>query len=630
MVTEAERSAVQRRVLLKETAEARGKPFSRSEAIRFLGGGTQVSLLRSARRQGLTIATLEEEQRQALEQPLTKAPQVDLDAATLRKRTRGDIFRKELKIPVFVGPGGRIPVSEVKKGLRELGLPGKIVAEFVPQTPLELAAIIGIGALAGAPGLTGVITKGTISALGTATALDPDLPAETRIAGGLIAVSPLIPELIKFGKKKLPTFEEFKASQKQLLKTKKGQAQFQQLETFFKKKGKKKSDIQKALDDASNRLTRRIEVKGNKKILRDTTQGEKVEFLRRSLERTRLTKDSKLRKKQIEGIVKFTKSELGEAATKSLFKDLIAQEGFATPQFKATLKREVSVPFVVPSPTTPEVKVPSLEEAVKVSRFDFTGLSEGAKKNIIRVDKARSKNDQRIVVAKSKDAQRKELFQSNTNQNKLKNNLRINTQKQLDKLRQLQSLRLNTQVDQASVQRQILQQRLVVRQAQAQLKRFSQTSAQRLRPRVKTRFKIPKPFPKLKPTPKKKKVIPLIKVKGKVTPFIKQKPSRENKFKKLGKQTTLKKASKKLYKELGSSLRASGFLQDARGKRIKPRSLPREFRFSKNKKTPKIIVERRKFRITKGTGEVSEIQRAKKIAKPNLKSTKMIKVKKRR
>ena len=629
MVTEEERAAVQRRVLLKETAEARGRGFTRIEAQRFLGGATGVSALRSARRKGLTIATLEEEQRQALEQPLTKVPQVDLDAASLRKRTRVDILRKELQIPVFVGPGGRIPVSEVKKGLREFRLPGRVAAEFVPETPLELATITAIGGLAGVPGLTGIVTKGLITTLGTATALDPDLPIETRIAGGFVAVAPLIPELIKFGKKKLPTFEEFKSSQKQLLKTKKGQAQFSQLETFFKKKGKKKSDIQKALDDAANRLTLRTEKVNGKIKLRDTTQGEKVEFLRRSLERTRLTKDPKLRKKQIEGIVKFTKSELGEVATKSLFKDLIAQEGFATPQFKATLKREVSIPFVVLAPITPEVKVPSLEEAVKVSRFDFTGLSEGAKKNIIRVNKARSKNDQRISTAKSKDAQRKELFQSNTNQNKIKNDLRINAQIQQQKLRQLQSLRLNKQVSQSLIGSQILIQRSILLQAQTQLKTFAQRSGLRIRPRIKTRFKIPKPFPKLKPTPKKKKVERLIKVKRKVTPFIKQKPSRENKFKKFGKPTTLPKAKKRLLKELGSSLRASGFLQDAKGNRIKPRSLPREFRFSKNKRTPKIIVERRKFRLD-SPQEKSSIQQAKKLAKPKLKSIKLIRMKKKK
>ena len=165
--------------------------------------------------------------------------------------------------------------------------------------------------------------------------------------------------------------------------------------------------------------------------------------------------------------------------------------------------------------------------------------------------------------------------------------------------------------------KQLQAQRIVERQRQPQ-------RSKQLLEKQKTRIFLK--FPKLK---KKKKVIPLIKFKGKVTPFIKQKPSRENKFKKLGKPTTLPKAKRRLLKELDSTLRASGFLQDAKGNRIKPRSLPREFRFSKNKRTPKIIVERSKFRLD-SSQEKSSIQRAKKLSKSNLKSTKLIKMKKKK
>ena len=626
MVTEAEEiAAVQRRILLKETAEARGRPFSRSEAARFLSG--QVGALRSARRRGLTTATLEQEQALALDPKSTPAPQVDLDAAQLRTRTRSDIAKDVLfgetgKQFIGVGTGvGRpkITAEEIKEFIKTKGgISGRTAALFIPETPLGVASTGAVVTLGGAPGIVGQLTKAALFGFGIKGALNPDLTLEERIASGIIAASPFVSPLLRFGKRKVPTFEQFKSSQKQLLKTKKGQQRFAELESFFKKKGKeKKSDLQKALDKAANRLTVRTERVGKKVTLRDTTAGEKIQFLRTSLEKARQTKDPKLRKKQIEGIVKFTKSELGEVSAKSLFRDLLAQEGFVkSPNFKSLIKKEVASSFVIPSVPTPQITPLSLEESVKVSRFDPTGFSKEALRNFERVKKANLRNNQRIATARSKDAQRKELFQSRTLDNKIKNDLRINSQIQKDKLRQLLSLRLNKLASQSLVQQQILQQRLVVQQSQIQLKTFAQRSALRLRPKLKGKRILKKPFAKSEGILKRKIPKPFAKLK-KFQPFAKVSPASKNKFKALGKPTTLQKAKKRLFRKLDRTISSSGFI-NKNGKRVAPKRLPPAFRFSRNKKTPRLIVERKKFRINSPGEKLSLRQgkQSKKLPKP--------------
>ncbi len=629
MVTEEELAVVQRRILLKETAKARGRGFTRVEAERFIGGGTAVSLLRSATRKGLTTSVLQAQQEAALEEPLTKATAKDLllTPAGLRKRTRSELTKdiqsrfNELNIPIFVGAGGEISAGEIRKGLREFGIGGKLAAEFVPETKTELLKFATLGLvsslLLGTPGLVGQVSKGVIATLGTGIAVDPDLPVETRIAGGLIAVAPFVPELLRFGKKKVPTFQEFKASQTSLLRTKKGQARFAELESFFKKEGKKKSDLQKALDEASDRLTRRVEQKGKKVSVRSTSQSEKLDFLRASLERARQTRDPNLRKKQIEGLVKFTKSELGEVQAKNLFKELIAQEGFLrnAPRLKSTLTKEVARPFVAPIPES-QVKI----EDITTSRFDLipkadtTGLSKAGIRNLETTLKNQQRNNERISRSKSINAKRKEAFQSMTADNQKKNQLRITAQKEKDALRQLQSSRLKQGTNQAEMQRFIQLQRFRVLNAQASLKRFVQGSGSRLRIRQrirKTKLRVPLPFAEFgKPKKKVLKAFPKLK---KFQPFAKISPSSKNKFVKLGKPTTLPKAKRRLFKELDRTISATGLIK-RNGKVVRPKTLPKVFRFSRNKKTPNRIVEKRKFRLSSKI-ERSSIQKAKKLSK---------------
>ena len=88
-----------------------------------------------------------------------------------------------------------ITARKAKTFLRKRGLTGKVVGEFIPTTPAEVALFGGVGALgAGAGGkFLQVATSGTLATLGTKTAITKDLPAETRIAGGLVVLGSLIP-----------------------------------------------------------------------------------------------------------------------------------------------------------------------------------------------------------------------------------------------------------------------------------------------------------------------------------------------------------------------------------------------------------------------------------------------------
>jgi len=79
-----------------------------------------------------------------------------------------------------------VTFAQLKTGVREFGIGGKVLGEFIPTTPGQLA-VVGV-ASATLPFAAPVVRIGASSlftGLGAKTAFDTDLPTETRIAGGI-------------------------------------------------------------------------------------------------------------------------------------------------------------------------------------------------------------------------------------------------------------------------------------------------------------------------------------------------------------------------------------------------------------------------------------------------------------
>ena len=157
--------------------------------------------------------------------------------------------------------------------------------------------------------------------------------------------------------------------------------------------------------------------------------------------------------------------------------------------------------------------------------------------------------------------------------------------------------------------KQALQQQLKLRQRQRLRRRLTERVTPRLgRPR---RPRVPPPiFPGGVPKKKPVKKIPK-KIEVEFTAFV-RKRGKDIKFKTF---KTKKAARKGLKKQLSTTLRASGFITDVAGKKIKPK-VTRGFRISKI--DPFRIVERRRRRLDTGS-EVRAIKEAKLRAKPLIK-----------
>ena len=210
------------------------------------------------------------------------------------------LAKQPLKIPIFVGAGGTIEASKIREGIRELGLPGKVTAEFIPTTKGDLALF---SAVAGAGASSKVVRFG-IQLLGGLTALNTEQAPETRIAGSIVAIAPFV---TKIG----------------IPKGKKGTAQaMAELESFFKRQTKKKS----ALDLVGVQDALRFRRIGKKKI-RQKTRSEKLVDVQRIFERIRQTQDPVLKRKQIQGIIKFLELTYGKAEARSLILEFLAEEG---------------------------------------------------------------------------------------------------------------------------------------------------------------------------------------------------------------------------------------------------------------------------------------------------------------
>ncbi|KKN67048.1 hypothetical protein LCGC14_0466020 [marine sediment metagenome] len=470
----------------------------------------------------------------------------------------------------------RITTTDINKFLRgKGGLPGKVLGEFIPETPAETAFLAGFIGLAALPGLTGKIATGVAQGFGAALALSKDLPVETRIAGALVAVAPLIrflPKPIKGKKFKVPPFSRF------LPKGKRGQARFAALEQFFKKEGKKKSDLQKALDEFGDRLS----FKRVGKKLEKTSASERIDLIRKSINEIKKTKDPGQRRAQIKGLIELTRVRLGEKPTVQLFNDFLAQEGIFPKKFAqipkditATL-REPAV-FVVPKPPEeiPEVVpgAPAIPEVTPITPPIISITAAAGPLKEINKEIIDQKN--KIFAAQTQGQPLDEISALKSGLDTLQKQRTDQITKQGQALKQAQALRT----------KQILAQRAV--------------SRQKLQKLLGLKKPIPKPFKPfalLKPPVKKKGIF--IKValsKGGFNAFVKSK----GKFKKVN----INPLTKKKAHDLGSWLTDRSIARTWKIKRIPFKAQKPILKVPANYFTKNI----RKFRGKKFKGKIQPI-----------------------
>lgn len=514
----------------------------------------------------------------------------------------GEEGKSLLRIGLVAGvPGGSITVSQFNQILRQTGLPGKVATQFIPETPLEVGFFAGTAGLATAAGLTGKIAKGVIFGLGAATAASPSLPKEERIAGGIIAVAPLVPFLVRRGLR---------------IGGKKGQtslSRFGELEEFFAKRKKEKSDLQNALDDFASQL----KVKRVGKKVRDTTLQEKLSLVRKSVNEILKNPDPALRKAQAEGLVKLLKAELGDVQAKSLVNEFISQEGLTLRQapigrsvvgnlrqesakfFIPLTVKDVKIIQKVPGITTPEVRVRlTPEQRSKINITDFQKRQELTLEITTELNRFKElvvqQASPRTLETTRQKIQTLTLQRSQTNQ------------ASRERLARVQLLET----------RQIQRQRLLLKQGLISKQKFRSGIRQ-----IRRRRRMRVPIPKLKPIVKKKPKVRLRAPPSEFGIFVRKR----GKDIKIGSRKTKPAARKFLKKRLTTTLRASGFIVDRKGKKLRPK-ISKGFRISKT--DPFRIVEKRGRRLDTRS-EVKAIQKAK-ASKPKLKSTPMIRMKRKR
>lgn len=240
-------------------------------------------------------------------------------------------------------------------------------------------------------------------------------------------------------------------------------------------------------------------------------------------------------------------------------------------------------------------------------------VNEIRAKNILNI------NQQRLLnVNNSLDSLTRELQRSKISQRSLTRQLNSSLTANVQNTRQQQ------------IQKQLQKQQFLVKQIsslrlrQRSLSRFGRG---KVRLRIKKPFKVKKAFKPLFPARRKDAVSKRLKrIPDKK--FLDVRVRKRGKDISIGKFKDIKKARRALKKRLGTTLRASGFIFDVRKQRkIRPK-VTKGFRISKVDAFR--LVERRKRRLD-SPNEVKKIQQAKKAkkafkpVKSNMKSTKLIK-----
>ena len=425
----------------------------------------------------------------------------------------GDIGEKIIPAPrllpqLFPLQKTKLTAKEFKTRLEKFGLPASVVAEFIPTTPLDIAVIgATLPLLAGIGGkVAQQLTIGVISGIGAFTAIDEDLPLKTRIAGGLLAIAPLLTRL------RIP-------------KGKKGESRFalltEELEGKLVKKKKKVFDI----DIIAEELKRKREGK----IIRDKTNAEKIEDIRKIFKEISKTKDPLLRQQQLIEATELFKLAHGKTQAKSLLKDFIQQEGLILQKQLPVVSKKIPV--------------------TQLARISEDVLTPTKLKEIQRITNAKTKQQERIEFSQKSLGERYTEAQKLSPEEKQKLRQQIAViQKRTQATRQL--------ISQAILQRQrqLQQQRLKNATKLIQLLQPQLTFAQAqslARKQLVRKGLFPKiiPVPKLKLKPVKKK----IKVKKKLPfPISKQgynvfgKPIKQKKFRRLNKVPLTKAKAKDL------------------------------------------------------------------------------------
>lgn len=494
-------------------------------------------------------------------------PEIDAQVtkSKISRFLTGDIGKQFIGvgIPGIVGfpvaPLGQpmITAEEIKIELRKHGLSAKVLAEFIPETPAEVAVVAAIGAIAGAgiPIVSKLTIRG-VQLLGTLTALDTDAAPETRIAGTLLAVAPLIPFLTKQIAKLDPST---KPSGR--LRT-----AFSLLEALYKKEGKKKSPLD------LGRISQELSFKLEGKVLRETTLSERVSIIRKIFEKIKKTEDPQLQKEQTKGLIKFLEASWGKEKTNIVLKEYLTQEGFSflpKQSLGSGLQQFISrkVAAVIPPviKVEPKIKPPKLAPP-KVK------LKEPPKSLFFVETKQQAR--QRQIPG--------QLFFTKTPQ-EIKT-----TQRQL--------LRAKLKQRQKQQQKQLLLFKAATKQIQA-----LKLKEPKIIPAIKPFPKVIKPLKKFR-LPKGVTSTPTTKAlrmlgKGGVNILVGQKPSKQ---KIIGKNMAAFRALKKGLKFIDNTLDASFQLlptgKKAKRIDIKPFNIGSRFRASK--RDPKIIVEKKAFRLS--------------------------------
>ena len=371
-------------------------------------------------------------------------------------------------------------------------------------------------------------------------------------------------------------------------------------------------------------------------VLKSKTFSEKVDDANVILEKIKSTTDKKLRKKQSTEFKKLLRLSHGEKDANRILNELASQQVLSRVSSKLIIREKL-----------PEVK--------GVGQLTTTF---GSKKNTEMVKKAREKNQKRIQQAKIPISERVKVGGSKLNQERIKfaqltlaekialrKKLRTETRfsqlsstalTQQERFSQLQKIsqktseiqkqknKIRTLQAQKTTQKTIQKEMLKLKTLQKLRSDLRTKQLQKLRSRLKSKPKIKKLgipifflLPKGKIKVKKKPTIS----KGKFKMF----SFKKNKVVKIGSATTKKRAIKKGKRIVNRTLRASLFI--TKNNRRIPLPISKGFRRSKVRKN--VLVELKSRRLDTKS-ETQAIARKRRLAEPKLKSSKMIKMKRKR
>lgn len=338
------------------------------------------------------------------------------------------------------------------------------------------------------------------------------------------------------------------------------------------------------------------------------------------------------------------KNRLKTSEAKKGFDELIAslleKDILKLPKIEIIPGVKARIPPLPTPPPKPTIKLPLSTSALR----NQERVKANLEKNRVRIEQSKMTLGERIKERNFKvkeinekiDLMNKQIV---TQKEKITNLVKQKAdQKTIAKERQKLALMLKNRLataqpqifatSQRILQRQVERQRLLLKQRQQarlklrQLLRAKPGVLSKLRFRPKFKFPLIIPPFLLKKVPKKKKKV---KKKPKVEDMFEVFVRRRGKDISIGTRKTAPKARRFLKKRLATTLRASGFITDPTGQKLKPK-VTKGFRVAK--RDPLRLVEKRGRRLDTSS-ETGAIQKARREAPPKIKSSSMIKLKKK-